>query len=393
MRLKSLILTLILLFFGVSPVFAVTVTTSNIPSTITDESFTFNVSVSGASGGTNYLRVDLYKETTGTPNYFGETYNSTSWYGGSTGTQYFPILIVSGQTWNGSIQGRLGNPSTTEYPGLGSYKLRARRYTSSGNAASDTQTPADIIINYTAPTPSPSPSTTTSSSPSSSSTTSTSTFTISNIPSTIDSTETFNTSINLSLSNKANTAFYLKGAFKRKDGTNYFGQTKVNGSWIKNSKTYSDQYKITTDSSGNWSGNLEIQPDIMDSGYEGAGEYIFKVGKYSEDGSLNWSNESSIKINAQEIVLDGEDSDILGINEEKQATKTAKRTVEELSLEKYVKVATPTSRVSATVSAKVKGKQQFNLLSVSGGILVIIGVILITYAIYYKFRKRNKEIS
>lgn len=396
MRLKSLILTLILLFFGVSPVFAVTVSTSSVPSTITNESFTFNVSISGASSGTNYLRVDLYKETTGTPNYFGETYNGTSWYGGSTGTQYFPISIVSGQTWNGSIQGRLGNPSTTEYPGLGSYKLRARRYTSSGNTASDTQTPADITINYTAsiPTPSPSPSVTPSSSPSSSSSSSSS-FTISNVPSTIDSTETFNTSVNLSLSNNPNTNFYLKGAFKKKDGTNYFGQTKVNGSWIKNNKTYSDQYKITTDSSGNWSGNLEIQPDIMDSGYEGAGEYIFKVGKYSEDGSLNWSNESNIKINAQEIVLDGEDSNILGINAEKQATKATQKTVEKLSLEKYVKVSSPSSRAtpSANPKAEVKGARQINFLSITGGILVIIGAVPIIYAIYNKFRKRNKEIS
>lgn len=392
-----LILIILLLFFGVSPAFAVTVTTSSVPSTITNESFTFNISISGASSGTNYLRVDLYKNTTGTPNYFGETYNGTSWYGGSTGTQYFPISIVSGQTWNGSIQGKLGNPSTTEYPGLGSYKLRVRRYTSSGNAASDTQIPADITINYTASTSSPSPSPTTSPNPSPSSTTSSSAFTISNIPSQIDSTETFNASVNLSLSDKANTTFYLKGAFKRKDNTNYFGLTKINGSWIKNNKTYSDQYKITTSSSGNWSGNLEIQPDIMDSGYEGAGEYIFKVGRYTEDGSLSWSNEVTIKINAQEIVLD-DDSDILGVDktqDKQDKTKSSKRTVEEYSLEKYIKVATPASRAtpSAKSKAEVKAAKQINFISIIGSILVIIGVIPISYAIYNKFRKRNKSSS
>lgn len=133
----------------------------------------------------------------------------------------------------------------------------------------------------------------------------------------------------------------------------------------------------------------------MDSGYEGAGEYIFKVGRYSEDGSLNWSNETTVKINAQEIVLDDVDSNVLGINEKKEATKTTKSKAETLSLEKYVKAATPQSRAtpSANPKTEVKGAKQTNFLSIMGGILVIIGAVPIAYAIHYKFRKRNKVIS
>lgn len=396
MRIKLLILTILFLFCGVRPAFAVTVITSSIPSTITDESFTFNISITGASAGTNYLRVDLYKDTTGTPNYFGETYNGTSWYGGSTGTQYLPISIVSGQTWNGSIQGRLGTPSITEYTGPGSYKLRVRRYTSSGNAASDTQTPADITINYIASTPTPTPTPPPSPSPTPTSSSTSSGFTISQVPSQIDSTETFNVSVNLALSNKPNTIFYLKGAFKKKDGTNYFGLTKVGNSWIKNNIKYQDQYKITTDGAGNWSGNLEIRPDILDSGYEGAGEYIFKAGRYAEDGSLNWSNEATIKINSQEVIPE-DDSSILGITEtqSKQEKPKASNEKEVYSLEKYIKIATPASRAasSAGIKAEIKGAKQINLISIIGGILVIIGIIPISYAIYKQFRKRNESSS
>lgn len=243
------------------------------------------------------------------------------------------------------------------------------------------------------PSPSPSPTTPSTSSTSSSSTSS---FTISNVPSQIDSTETFSVSVNLSLPNSPTTTFYLKGAFKKADSSNYFGLIKVSGSWIKNNKTYSDQYKLTTDSSGSWTGNLEIQPDILDSGYEGSGDYIFKVGKYTESGSLTWSNEVTIKINAQEVVLEeAKDADILGAKSDTgKKSKISTSKTEELSLERYVKVATPSSKPpSATPSAEVKGERRINFLSIFGTIIVIIGAIPLGYAIYNKFRKRNQEIS
>lgn len=159
MVIKKIILAYLFLFFGVNTVSAVTITTSNLPPAITDQPFSLDVSVSGASAGTNYLRIDLYKE--GTTNYFGETYVNSGWYRGSGGKMYFPITIVSKQTWSGSIQGRVGNPTLTEFPETGIYKLRIRRYTNSGNqASSDKQTPQDINITLvqTSPSISPTPS-------------------------------------------------------------------------------------------------------------------------------------------------------------------------------------------------------------------------------------------
>ncbi len=149
------ILFLVILFFALSlphKVFAVTISVDQYPLSISQDPFTVDVSISGASEGQNYLRVDLYKE--GTINYFGETFNGADWYGGSDGKSYSSVAIDSSKTASANIQARIGTPSITEFPGAGTYKLRIRRYTASGNQASnDQQTPVDIEINYSLPTP------------------------------------------------------------------------------------------------------------------------------------------------------------------------------------------------------------------------------------------------
>ena len=137
-------------------VFAVSVNITQVnPTSFGQEQFLVNVDVSGANPGTNYLRIDVYKESTS--NYFGETFNGSSWVSDSDGTHYFPITIGSGGTTVSSqITGRIGNPNIGDYPGQGSYKLKIRRYTSSGNSASDdSQTPVDVTITYIAPTATP----------------------------------------------------------------------------------------------------------------------------------------------------------------------------------------------------------------------------------------------
>mgnify|MGYP001558583145 CR=1 FL=1 len=146
--------------------------------------------------------------------------------------------------------------------------------------------------------PSPSPSNEQQDSNSSPSPTSQSSFMISGLPPEITSDQTLSVKIDLKLPNNPNSKFYLKGAFKKSDGSNYFGLTKVSGSWVKNGSSYSSQYPITTDAIGAWSGNLEIKVDDEDSGFSGTGDYIFKVGRYSTSGSgPNWSNELNLKIN------------------------------------------------------------------------------------------------
>jgi len=193
-------------------------------------------------------------------------------------TSYSPTTL-SNTTWYWKVNVRDSNGNWSGWSSIWSFTL---------TTSTTSPTPTSSL----SPTSTPSPSTTLSptSQPAS-------LFTISNIPSQINSDQSFNTSINLSLPENPNANFYLKGAFKKPDGSNYFGLTKVSESWIKNGSSYSNQNQITTDNSGNWSGNLEVKPDSDDSGFTGSGDYIFKVGRYTSSGSgPNWSNELTINI-------------------------------------------------------------------------------------------------
>lgn len=131
-------------------VLGITFTITDSPSSISSDPFSVTASISGNLSGTNYLRIDLFKENT--TNYFGETFNNSSWYGESDGTGYFPITYEN-SVWSGSLQGRIGSPTATKYPGPGEYKLRIRRYTSVDNyTVSDIK---NITINWALPTATP----------------------------------------------------------------------------------------------------------------------------------------------------------------------------------------------------------------------------------------------
>ncbi|TSC88165.1 MAG: gamete and mating-type specific protein A [Microgenomates group bacterium Gr01-1014_16] len=147
---------LILLFFlSTFPALAVTITLSNVPSSISTDPFTLNVDISGPNPGTNYLRVDLFKD--GTSNYFGETNNGSVYYGGSDGLQYFPVTINAEGTASAQLTARIGNPSHTDYPGSGQYKLKIRRYTSADSNSSSNSNDVQITFDWPTPTPTSTP--------------------------------------------------------------------------------------------------------------------------------------------------------------------------------------------------------------------------------------------
>lgn len=149
-----LFIVIVFLFLLASPIFAVSVIVTDMPSTISATPFSVTVSVYGANAGKNYLRVDLFKD--GTSNYFGETYNGSEWYFGSVGTSYFPIDIASStSTASATFQAQIGEPSSTEYPGPGAYKLRIRRYTSATSYSASGS--YDVTIDIPTPTPTSSP--------------------------------------------------------------------------------------------------------------------------------------------------------------------------------------------------------------------------------------------
>lgn len=143
---------LFLFLSTVTSALAVELVIDEFPSEITTDPFKVKVSVIGAKPAINYLRVDLFSE--GTSKYFGETFNGTNWYGGSDGKSYFPINITSDATISAVIDAKLGNPTTDEYAGPGTYKLKIRRYTASGSCATnDKQEVKDVIINVATPAP------------------------------------------------------------------------------------------------------------------------------------------------------------------------------------------------------------------------------------------------
>lgn len=154
----------LLLSLSSSTVLAVDITINSYPQIITSlDPFEVSVTVQGASSGTNYLRIDLYKD--GTHNYFGETFNGSDWYYGSEGKNYFPVIIQNASA-SATIKAQLGNPGNTEYQGPGNYKLKIRRYTSSGSYSStDNQQPVDVQISYVLPTATPTQTATSTSSP------------------------------------------------------------------------------------------------------------------------------------------------------------------------------------------------------------------------------------
>ncbi len=188
--------------------------------------------------------------------------------------------------------------------------------------------------------------------------------------------------------------FILKGAFKKSDSSNYFGLTKVNSNWVKNSSAYSDQYAITTDSSGNYSGNLEVEIDPFDSGYEGARDYIFKVGRYSSSGSgPTWSNESPIKINVTDVTNSDPEVGVINLSKVSPSPSSQvlavstqpEKSEKPYSLEKYQKVTSESAIPISTQSSKIKSGEKINPFIISGGVLISAGLGYLVY-IFYKLR-------
>lgn len=385
------VITLLVFLFLAKPVSAVIVTISNVPSQVSDQAFSFNVSLNCSGCGQSYLRANFFP--TGTTNsYFGYSHSGTSFINSSTCTEYLPVNVDSSGNWSGTMQAKIDTVNSS-YAGSGNYSFKVRRYTPSCSVTWSNEVIVNVSITSTTPPPSSSPS------PSTSSLLNNTSFTISNIPSEVNSDQSFNVNISLSLPDYPNTKFYLKGAFKKSDSSNYFGLTKVGSSWIQNGSSYYNHYGVTTDSLGNWSGSLEIQPDILDSGYDGSREYIFKVGRYSDSGSgPTWSNEVNIKIIAKEIETEEGVVNLSGIGTvtKKEAeilgedTREKSLPEEVYSLEKYRKLSSNSATPEVSPSAEVKSEKSINSLTILGTTLIL-GGLLATIIIYgiRKFRTRT----
>ncbi len=121
------------------------------------------------------------------------------------------------------------------------------------------------------------------------------TFTFSNTPSSIQDNQSFSVNVSLSINGSSGNIYYIKGDFASvNSSTSYLGFTKDNfGNWYNGKPTldYTKLFKITMDSSNQWSGAISFKPDASDSGYKGPGNYNFKLRRYTSTGnSYTWSD-------------------------------------------------------------------------------------------------------
>jgi len=83
-------------------------------------------------------------------------------------------------------------------------------------------------------------------------------------------------------------------------GTSYFGFTQDNnGNWINAPGGNCTQYyKIAASDlrKGVWSGTLKFKPDSANALYQGPGDYLFKIGRYTNScGTPTWSSEQLLQ--------------------------------------------------------------------------------------------------
>lgn len=259
-------------------------------------------------------------------------------------------------------------------------------YNQSNGGTASTSSPSPTIsptsAPSTSPTPPPSPSPTIS---------------ISQVPTLIDVSQQF--TVHVTLTNfPASTNIYLKGAFKKAGSANYFGMTLVNGSWIKNYQTRTSQLSITSDQSGNYSGNMTVKVDPDDSGFEGEGNYIFKVGYYL-DPSVTWSQDNSIHLSGvkqnENQTRQDTTSTVAIPSPSKFTNAQVIQSKVKLTLPQAL-LGTSSASLSALISAtpssspeKTAGfKKERVVLLALGIILIISGGIIFSYAKFYHYFRR-----
>ncbi len=122
---------------------------------------------------------------------------------------------------------------------------------------------------------------------------------VTNIPPGVDQAQEFSADVSFLCSSCTSDSF-LRGVFYP-SGTSYFGFTKDNtGNWVNAPGGGCNQYfKISGDEikEGSWSGTLQFKVDCESSFYQGPGDYLFKVGRYTSScGAPIWSSETTIAV-------------------------------------------------------------------------------------------------
>lgn len=237
---------------------------------------------------------------------------------------------------------------------------------------SPTVSPPTSLPQTTSPTSSPTSSSTTGPN-----------LVVSSVPSRVSVEEEFSVSVNIA-DFSPNTKYYLKGAFRKGSSTNYFGQTKVAGVWIKNNQSYTEQLSITTDSAGNSNGTLTVKGDVDDSGFVGTGDYSFKIGYYRDSSSVAWSNEVIVNLTSPPSPtpsLQATDKKVV------QQKATPKPKIVALPLTILGTASAQTTPSPTSTQTKIGSMTAINLLLISLGIIaVLVGILIATFLFKRRFK-------
>lgn len=118
------------------------------------------------------------------------------------------------------------------------------------------------------------------------------------LPGSVDADNQFGVTVSLTDAPKLK-KYYLRAALFESGKTSYFGYTFNHlDQWHNQPGEYLKYLEIATNDQGSWSGQLKAKADLSSGYFKGGGEYQFKIGRYTEGGSLSWSNnEAALVIN------------------------------------------------------------------------------------------------
>ncbi len=121
--------------------------------------------------------------------------------------------------------------------------------------------------------------------------------TVENPPLSVSADESFQVLVHLRIGSSAGNSYYLRPMFSHSSTpTSYFGSIKNHlDAWYNGEPSidYKQYKKVTMNEFNAWDGVVEIKASSGSSGYKGSGTYTFRLGYYTDGGSLSSTSDRS----------------------------------------------------------------------------------------------------
>jgi len=116
-------------------------------------------------------------------------------------------------------------------------------------------------------------------------------------PNVIEADSTFEVLVNFVTTAKK-TTYFLAGSFYKQKGGKLFGYTQVGDGFVSRVASPSSYFPITTSDEGSWSGKIKLKAGIDGEGFEGEGDYYFRIDRFTgkTESPAESSNTVEIKL-------------------------------------------------------------------------------------------------